>query len=74
MSSFSPVSWWRGRKEKKEEEKYRQRIQYMAQNDTEWEPFWKNYGKVLKYGVLEDAGNKERLSKVCKKRKLFINR
>lgn len=47
-------------------------IQYLAQNETEWEPFWKNYGKVLKYGVLEDAGNKERLSKVKKKKYLVV--
>jgi len=29
-------------------------------------PFWKNYAKALKYGVLEDSGNKERLSKLLK--------
>jgi molecular chaperone HtpG len=34
-------------------------IQSLAQNETEWEPFWKNYGKVIKYGILEDAANKE---------------
>lgn len=39
-------------------------IQKLSQNETEWAPFWKNYGKVLKYGVLEDQQNKERLSKL----------
>jgi heat shock protein beta len=39
-------------------------IQYLAQNETEWAPFWKNYGKVLKYGIMEDNANKERLSKL----------
>lgn len=39
-------------------------IQKLSQNETEWEPFWKNYGKVIKYGVMEDAANKERLSKL----------
>jgi signal recognition particle GTPase len=33
-TSFSPVSWWRSRQEKKEEEKYKQRVQYMAQKDA----------------------------------------
>ena len=41
-------------------------IQQIAQNETRWEPFWKNYGKVLKYGILEDSGNKERLSKLLR--------
>jgi len=39
-------------------------IQKIASNETEWVPFWKNYGKVIKYGVLEDSVNKERLSKL----------
>lgn len=35
-SSFftSPLSWWRGRQEKKEEDKYRERIAYMASKDA----------------------------------------
>ena len=39
-------------------------IQWLSQNETEWSSFWQNYGKVVKYGVLEDAANKERLSKL----------
>ena len=41
-------------------------IQELSQNETLWEPFWKNYHKVLKYGVLEDTVNKERLSKLLR--------
>ncbi len=41
-------------------------IQQLAQNETEWAPFWKNYAKVLKYGILEDNANKERLSKLLR--------
>jgi uncharacterized protein len=31
--SFSPITWWKGRQEKKEEEKYKQRIYGMAEMD-----------------------------------------
>lgn len=33
-TSFSPMNWWRGRQEKKEEQKYRQRISGMAEMET----------------------------------------
>ena len=39
-------------------------IQWLSQNETQWKPFWANYGKVIKYGILEDQANKERLSKL----------
>lgn len=41
-------------------------IQQLEKNETEWEPFWGNYGKVIKYGILEDSSNKERLSKLLR--------
>jgi len=39
-------------------------MQSLSKNETEYLDFWKNYGKAIKYGILQDQTNQVRLSKL----------